>query len=99
MLVGVGLVVISGSYINYDVINMQKNIVYAMKNSFKYAFCCNRYYRNESSCNDDEDGCNYTLTITLNFPHDDDTVYIAHCFPYTYRYLPSIIFEYSPSND
>ena len=44
-----------------------------------------RYYRNESTCNDDEDSSSYTLTFTLTFPHDNDTVYLAHCFPYTYR--------------
>ena len=44
-----------------------------------------RYYRNEATCNDDDDKANYTLTFTLTFPHDNDTVYLAHCFPYTYR--------------
>lgn len=43
----------------------------------------NRYYRNDAY--DDEDGCSYTLTFTVNFPHDNDTVYMAHCYPYTYR--------------
>ncbi len=41
-----------------------------------------RYYRNH----EDDDGSSYSLTFTLNFPHDNDTVYIAHCYPYTYRY-------------
>ena len=40
-----------------------------------------RYYRN---CEDD-DNSTYSLTFTLNFPHDNDTVYFAHCYPYTYR--------------
>ena len=44
-----------------------------------------RYYRNENTVNDDEDSSSYTLTFTLTFPHDNDTVYLAHCFPYTYR--------------
>ena len=34
---------------------------------------------------DDEDPNTYTLTFTLSFPHENDTVYIAHCFPYRYR--------------
>ena len=52
----------------------------------KYQIIDFRYYRNEPTCNDDEDSASYTLTFTLTFPHDNDTVYIAHCFPYTYRY-------------
>ena len=47
-------------------------------------FCC-RYYRNESAAFDEEDGYSYTLSFNINFPHDDDTVYLAHCYPYTYR--------------
>lgn len=42
-----------------------------------------RYYRNEQL--DEDDNCSYTLTFTLNFPHDNDTVYLAHCYPYSYR--------------
>ena len=29
----------------------------------------------------------YTLTFTHTFEHDSDTVYFAHCFPYTYTDL------------
>ena len=43
-----------------------------------------RYYRNESMFDEDE-GYSFTLTFTINFPHDNDTVYLAHCYPYTYR--------------
>jgi hypothetical protein len=36
-------------------------------------------------------GSYYTLTFTVTFPHDRDTCYLAHCFPFTYtdlmRYL------------
>ena len=40
-------------------------------------------------------GKNYsTLTMTLRFEHDHDTVHLAHCYPYTYsdlqRYLHSL---------
>ena len=45
-----------------------------------------RYYRNESMFDEDE-GYSFTLTFTINFPHDNDTVYLAHCYPYTYRYV------------
>jgi hypothetical protein len=26
----------------------------------------------------------YTLTFSVQFPYDSDTVYFAHCYPYTY---------------
>ena len=29
----------------------------------------------------------YSLTWTLQFPHDSDTCYLAHCYPYTYSHL------------
>ena len=36
----------------------------------------------------------YTATFTVEFPYDDDTVYLAYCFPYTYtdlkRYLHAL---------
>ncbi|CDW76244.1 zinc carboxypeptidase family protein [Stylonychia lemnae] len=36
----------------------------------------------------------YTLTFSVKFPYDNDTIYLAHCYPYTYsdlqRYLNSI---------
>jgi len=29
-------------------------------------------------------GFYFTLTFTITFLHDDDEVYFAHCYPYTY---------------
>jgi hypothetical protein len=29
----------------------------------------------------------YSLTFTMQFAHENDTVYIAHCYPYTYSDL------------
>jgi hypothetical protein len=29
----------------------------------------------------------YTLTFNIEFPHDNDQVYLAHCYPYTYTDL------------
>jgi hypothetical protein len=29
-------------------------------------------------------GFYFTLTFTVNFKHDDDEVFFAHCYPYTY---------------
>ncbi|KAJ8675944.1 hypothetical protein QAD02_011730 [Eretmocerus hayati] len=42
------------------------------------------YYRNDSS---DEEKEKYTLTFNIYFPHDQDIVYLAHCYPYTYTDL------------
>nr|XP_012145462.1 PREDICTED: cytosolic carboxypeptidase 2-like [Megachile rotundata] len=42
------------------------------------------YYRNDSS---DEEKEKHTLTFNVSFPHDRDTVYLAHCYPYTYTDL------------
>lgn len=40
------------------------------------------------SCdNDDEESDYYTLTFNIDFPHDNDTVYFAHSYPYTYSDL------------
>ncbi|ENN79064.1 hypothetical protein YQE_04485, partial [Dendroctonus ponderosae] len=35
----------------------------------------------------------YTLTFTVTFPHDDDEVYLAHCYPYTYSDLQEHLAE------
>ncbi|XP_041973376.1 cytosolic carboxypeptidase Nna1-like [Aricia agestis] len=49
------------------------------------------YYKNDSSLtfsSEDEDQFpSYTLTFNIEFPHSDDYVYIAHCYPYTYSDL------------
>lgn len=39
---------------------------------------------------DDEDNgniCSFTLTFNIEFQHDNDTVYFAHSYPYTYSDL------------
>ncbi|XP_062404140.1 cytosolic carboxypeptidase 2 [Sardina pilchardus] len=51
-----------------------------------------KYYRN----NKEQDGRPlYSLTWTFEFPHEGDTCYLAHCYPYTYsdlqRYLCSVM--------
>lgn len=41
-----------------------------------------------SPTNDDEDeNATYTLTFNIEFPHENDTVYFAHSYPYTYSDL------------
>uniref|UniRef100_A0A8C2WKB5 AGBL carboxypeptidase 2 n=1 Tax=Cyclopterus lumpus TaxID=8103 RepID=A0A8C2WKB5_CYCLU len=37
--------------------------------------------------NDSDTIALYSLTWTLQFPHDSDTCYLAHCYPYTYSHL------------
>ena len=46
-----------------------------------------RYYKNDSTVEEEEDGPTYTLTFTLTFPHSGDMVYLAHCYPYRYSDL------------
>ncbi|KOB64660.1 Uncharacterized protein OBRU01_23841 [Operophtera brumata] len=45
------------------------------------------YYKNDSTTEEEEQFPSYTLTFNIEFPHTDDTVYIAHCYPYTYSDL------------
>jgi hypothetical protein len=35
----------------------------------------------------------YTLTFNIEFPHDDDQVYLAHCYPYTYTDLQDYLIQ------
>ncbi|NXS63731.1 CBPC3 carboxypeptidase, partial [Brachypteracias leptosomus] len=43
-----------------------------------------KYYKNNAG----QDGRQYfSLTWTFQFPHDQDTCYFAHCYPYTYSNL------------
>lgn len=40
------------------------------------------------AANEEEDEYGYfTLTFNIEFPHDNDTVYFAHSYPYTYSDL------------
>ncbi|XP_011558325.3 cytosolic carboxypeptidase 2 [Plutella xylostella] len=45
------------------------------------------YYKNDPTCEEEEQFPSYTLTFNIEFPHSDDAVYIAHCYPYTYSDL------------
>ncbi|KAK8738144.1 hypothetical protein OTU49_004067 [Cherax quadricarinatus] len=54
------------------------------------------YFKNHDSsdntCYDsdddgEDDAPSYTLTFNITFPHDHDTLYIAHCYPYSYSDL------------
>ncbi|KAM7414228.1 hypothetical protein PAMA_019176 [Pampus argenteus] len=49
-----------------------------------------KYYRNynQNTKDNNNDTCNlYSLTWTLQFPHESDVCYLAHCYPYTYSHL------------
>ncbi|KAK9508869.1 hypothetical protein O3M35_006326 [Rhynocoris fuscipes] len=50
------------------------------------------YYQNDHN-GEDEQNCTYTLTFTIEFPHDDDCVYIAHSYPYTYTDLQEYLIK------
>lgn len=45
------------------------------------------YYRNDLPVDSNSRGGHYTLTFSYSFEEADDTVYFAHCFPYTYTML------------
>ncbi|GLH14523.1 Cytosolic carboxypeptidase Nna1, partial [Gryllus bimaculatus] len=45
------------------------------------------YYKNESQNGEEDQIPSYTLSFNLEFPHDNDMVYLAHCYPYTYTDL------------
>ncbi|KAK7077233.1 Cytosolic carboxypeptidase 2 [Halocaridina rubra] len=57
------------------------NIVY-FKNHDRY--CDNACF---DSDDDEDDAPSFTLTFNITFPHDHDTVYLAHCYPYSYSDL------------
>ena len=31
--------------------------------------------------------CRFVMSFLMRFPHEDDTVYLAHCYPYRYSGL------------
>ncbi|NXX82129.1 CBPC3 carboxypeptidase, partial [Urocolius indicus] len=43
-----------------------------------------KYYKNNASQGEQQ---YFSLTWTCQFPHDQDTCYFAHCYPYTYSNL------------
>ncbi|CAH1104048.1 unnamed protein product [Psylliodes chrysocephalus] len=54
------------------------------------------YYCNENISEFEPDHpMTYTLTFTLRFPHDNDEVYLAQSYPYTYSDLQDYLLEMS----
>ena len=43
-------------------------------------------------------GFYYSLTFSVRFPYDCDTVYIAHCYPYTYTQLQEYLLRLEMDN-
>ncbi|KAG8238549.1 hypothetical protein J437_LFUL018451 [Ladona fulva] len=50
------------------------------------------YFRN-NSCDDDDHPSSYTLTFNTEFPYDEDTVFLAHSYPYTYSTLQDYLMK------
>uniref|UniRef100_A0A1I8PWI4 Peptidase M14 domain-containing protein n=1 Tax=Stomoxys calcitrans TaxID=35570 RepID=A0A1I8PWI4_STOCA len=54
------------------------------------------YYRNDDDnqpSEEEEDNSSYTLTFNVEFQNDNDTVYFAHSYPYTYSDLQDYLME------
>ncbi|XP_065158506.1 cytosolic carboxypeptidase Nna1 [Atheta coriaria] len=51
------------------------------------------YFCNDSVDDNSEMPTFYTLTFTFDFPHNDDEVYFAHSYPYTYTDLQEYLFS------
>jgi len=49
------------------------------------------YYRNEPM--KENSYPTHTLSFTLEFPYEDDTVYLAYCYPYTYSLLQDTLLQ------
>ncbi|KAG8035075.1 hypothetical protein G9C98_001565 [Cotesia typhae] len=75
-----------------------KPLLYSLKDASLHAVGWRRcgenisYYKNDSS---DEEREKHTLTFNITFPHDQDTVYLAHCYPYTYSDLQEYLAKLS----
>ncbi|KAJ8944755.1 hypothetical protein NQ318_011662 [Aromia moschata] len=79
-----------------------KPLMYSTKDSCLHSIGWRRcgqnitYYCNENAIPEDTDQqMTYTLSFTVKFPHDDDEVYLAHSYPYTYSDLQDYLSELS----
>jgi cytosolic carboxypeptidase protein 2/3 len=86
-----------GQRVNFQIINMQKPTslyqdgMRPLAYSVKDAETVGRGWRRggEDVCYRSTSGSKktYTLSFTFSFPHHQDVVFFAHCFPYTYTQL------------
>ncbi|XP_052132932.1 cytosolic carboxypeptidase Nna1-like, partial [Frankliniella occidentalis] len=51
------------------------------------------YFRNEEATPNEDQAPSYTLSFNVDFPHDNDTCYLAHCYPYTYSDLQDYLLK------
>uniref|UniRef100_A0A8D8LG76 Cytosolic carboxypeptidase NnaD n=2 Tax=Cacopsylla melanoneura TaxID=428564 RepID=A0A8D8LG76_9HEMI len=51
------------------------------------------YFRNDLSNGETVEEATYTLSFNLTLPYDDDEVYLAHCYPYTYSDLQDYLLK------
>lgn len=49
--------------------------------------CPNAFLSSNQTSEEEEDNSSYTLTFNVEFQNDNDTVYFAHSYPYTYSDL------------
>ncbi|XP_023311172.1 cytosolic carboxypeptidase Nna1-like isoform X2 [Anoplophora glabripennis] len=77
-----------------------KPLMYSTKDSQLHSIGWRRcgqnitYFSNDNVVPDDPDQqMTYTLSFTVKFPHDDDEVYLAQCYPYTYSDLQDYLSE------
>ena len=45
------------------------------------------YFKDVKASEDSNKPSQYIMSFTLTFPHDEDTCYLAHCYPYKYSDL------------
>ncbi|BES99313.1 Zinc carboxypeptidase [Nesidiocoris tenuis] len=50
------------------------------------------YYQNDTNAEDDNNAT-YTLTFNIEFPYEDDCVFLAHSYPYTYSDLQEYLIK------
>merc|ERR1719313_958238 len=53
--------------------------------------------RRKKNAEDDDDKQFYTLSFTYTFAHDNDVVYFAHCYPYSFSRLQEVLAELEAS--
>ncbi|KAG8327598.1 Cytosolic carboxypeptidase 2 [Homalodisca vitripennis] len=51
------------------------------------------YFKNEPQNGEEDQYPSFTLSFNLEFPHDNDTVYLAQCYPYTYTDLQDYLIK------
>ena len=72
--------------LSYSIKNSDLNNVGWRRVGKNISYVQNNYKRKGS-------GSYYTLSFTVTFDFDDDSVYFAHCFPYTYTDLKYLLSE------